>query len=100
MIQKIQPVISSFRFGQADTLKIELQQDNLVDHAVFSVRIGKINPDHVLNPIMSINQDGFIADEPSLQYVTLSGADYAAWDGSNQSVAALVVAQLPGITAA
>ena len=96
MIQKIQPVISSFRFGQADTLKIELQQDNLADRAVFSVRIGKINPDHVPN---AIDQDGFISDEPSIQYVTLLGADYTAWDGSNESAAAAILAQLTGITA-
>ena len=88
MIQSIQPVISSFRFGTADTLKIELHQDNLADWAMFSVRIGKIG------------EDGFISDEPSLQYVTLSGEDYAEWDGSNEAAVVAIIAKLPGIEAA
>lgn len=98
MLVTIVPVQSSFKFGQADTLRIRSISDNLSDNAAFFWQLGKmITPEPTPN---NPNPSAvFSPDENATGNATLSGAQYAAWTGANDDLPHRIVSQI-GVTLA
>lgn len=109
MIASIQPILSSFAFGTADKINIRLISDNLSTEAQFFFQLGKMvvtreaadavtgDDGNVTTPAIT-EELGFKGDDHAVGNVTLSGADYSAWNGGNDTIAALVIAKIPGLT--
>jgi hypothetical protein len=113
MIAKITP-ITVFGFGSADALSIRLVQDDLESNAVFIWQLGRLvsqplsqrqvikdgqplRDSKTLEPVMESFQPDpvFRGADNIIGNVTLSGDDYTAWNGSNDTITALVLAKLP-----
>ena len=121
MQASIQPV-QVFNFGVADSVTIRSIHDDLSSSATFWYQLGRneTTPEvPAVDPVPEVvDADGNVVTpaipgvpavpavttwkgaDLAIGNVTLSGADYAAWDGSNDAAAALVVAKIPGVSAA
>lgn len=87
----IEPVLSSFKFGTADTLLLRSVSDNLSDSATFFWQLGKM--------VKGEENESFVGDDSATGNAFLSGEAYAKWSGANDALPALVVSQI-GVTLA
>lgn len=109
MLSKIVPVLSSFVFGQSDTLYLRGVSDNLTTSATFFFQLGKmvtppptvstVTVDGVTEEISTQGDDVFSGDPSAVGNVTLDGEQYAAWSGENSTLPPLLAPKI-GVTLA
>jgi hypothetical protein len=100
MITQIVPVLSSFSFGNADTVLLRSVADNLTTSATFFWQLGRTVPASPeipateTDPAVPASPESFVGDDNAIGNVTLDGAEYAGWAGANEELPALLLPKL------
>lgn len=104
MLTKIVPVLSSFSFGNADTVLLRSVADNLTTSATFFWQLGRTVPASPeipateTDPAVPASPESFLADDSAAGNVELSGEAYANWSGANDELPALLLPLIgPGL---